>query len=399
MKGRLRAALRCSNVGRVAALGDLLELLLGAYDRFETVRLVAHDWQHFARSRDAIKRFAAESGGTGYATFGFTSEAAPETSEGIVRLWFEKPQRVREEQEGRLRGNILGIRDGERWWMYSPESGARSNEDDVALGSGVGQQYEHFLDPSVFIPALTFELVDETEVAGRRALRVLGRPRTGRSNSRSELFRLAPGADEYELAVDVQVGVLLRVLARLDGEEFSSREVTEIAFDESFAPETFVFVPPPGEVVRSARDSLHHRVRIEEAVALAPFPVFVPSTIGPGWRMTVHFFAGEERPASPASVMIHYSRSGASHQLNITQTAVDARDPYEGFGWDDLDRRGERWRTSTAEQDIGGMPARVQLERDGTRIMISSSDLDLEKLIQLADMLVPAPAEPPSLAD
>jgi len=399
MKGRLRAALHCSNVGRVATLGDVLELLHGAYERFETVRLVAHDWQHFARSHDAIKRFAAESGGTGYATFGFTSDAGPETSEGIVRLWFEKPQRVREEQEGGRRRGVLGIRDGEHWWMYSPESGARSNEDDVAMGSGVGQQYEHFLDPSVFIPGLTFELLGETDVAGRRALRVVGRPRVGRSISRHELFRLAPGADEYELAVDAEVGVLLRVLARLDGEEFSSREVTEIAFDESFAPETFVFVPPPGEVVRSARASLHHRVRIEEAVALAPFPVFVPSTIGPGWRMTVHFFAGEERPVSPASVMIDYARNGASHQLNITQTAVDARDPYEGFGWDDLDRRGERWRTSTEEQDIGGMPARVQLERGGTRIMIGSSDLDLDKLIDLADMLVPAPTEPPSLRE
>jgi outer membrane lipoprotein-sorting protein len=389
---------RC-NVGRVATLGDVLELLYGAYDRFETVRLVAHDWQHTARSGRARKRFSAESGGTAYATIGFTREAAPATSEGIVRLWFEKPQRVREEREGDLRGAVLGIRDGERWWMYSPEFGARSNEDDVRVGSGFGQQYEHFLDPSVLIPELIFEPLDETNVAGRPALRVSGRPRGGRRDSPHQMLRLGVGADEYELAVDAERGVLLRTLARVDGDEFSVHEVTEIAFDESFAPETFVFVPPAGEVVRGVRASLHRRLTIEEAVAAAPFTVFVPRAIGPGWGMTAHFFPGGERPVSPASVAIHYRRDDASHQLNMTQTALEARDPFAGFDWEYVDRGGERLRTWTAERDGDAMAVRVQLERDGTRITITSNDLDLDRLIELADMLAPAPGEPPSLAD
>jgi outer membrane lipoprotein-sorting protein len=399
MKGRLRAALRCSNVGRVATLGDVLELLHGAYDRFETVRLVAHDWQHVARSSRARKRFSAESGGTAYATIGLTREAAPETTEGIVRLWFEKPDRIREEREGDLRGAVLGICDGERWWMYSPESGARSNEDDVSFGSGVGQQYEPFLDPSVLSPGLIFEPLDETFVAGRRALRVSARPRGRKRGSPHQVLLLGVGADEYELAIDGERGVLLRTQARIDGEEFSLHEVTEIAFDESFAPETFVFVPPAGEIVRGVRASLHRRLTIEEAVALAPFTVFVPRAIGPGWRLTVHFFPGEERPASPASVAIHYWRDDASHQLNMTQTALEARDPFAGFEWEDVDRGGARLRTWTAERDGDAMAVRVQFERGGTRITISSNDLDLDRLIELADMLVPAPAEPPSLGD
>jgi outer membrane lipoprotein-sorting protein len=397
MKGRLRAALRCSNVGRVATLGDVLELLHGAYDRFETVRLVAHDWQHVARSSRARKRFSAESGGTAYATIGLTREAAPETTEGIVRLWFEKPDRIREEREGDLRGAVLGICDGERWWMYSPESGARSNEDDVSFGSGVGQQYEPFLDPSVLSPGLIFEPLDETFVAGRRALRVSARPRGRKRGSPHQVLLLGVGADEYELAIDGERGVLLRTQARIDGEEFSLHEVTEIAFDESFAPETFVFVPPAGEIVRGVRASLHRRLTIEEAVAAAPFTVFVPRAIGPGWRMTAHFFPGEERPASPPSVAIHYWRDDASHQLNMTQTALEARDPFAGFDWEYVDRGGERLRTWTAEGDGDAMAVRVQLERDGTRITINSNDLELDRLIELAEMLVPAPAEPPSL--
>jgi hypothetical protein len=150
-------------------------------------------------------------------------------------------------------------------------------------------------------------------------------------------------------------------------------------------------------VVRGVRASQHRRLTIEEAVAVAPFTVFVPRAIGPGWRITVHFFPGEERPASPASVAIHYWRDDASHQLNMTQTALEARDPFAGFEWEDVDRGGGRLRTWTAEGDGDAMAVRVQLERDGTRITINSNDLELDRLIELAEMLVPAPAEPPSL--
>jgi outer membrane lipoprotein-sorting protein len=379
----------------VASLGDLLELLHGAYDRFESVRLTARNWQHVAGSRSAFERFAAESGGT---SLGAVRLGEPEAStrEGIVRLWFEKPHRVREEREGDLGGAVLGIRDGGRWWMYSPDFGARSNEDAPEVGSGVGQQYEHFLDPSPLIPALAFELSDETEVAGRRALQVLARPRGDAPDLRHTLFRLAAGADEYELAVDRERGVLLRAVARFGGEVFSLHEVTEIAFDEPFAPETFVFVPPPGEVVRGARGSSPSRLTIEEAVAAAPFRVFVPRVIGPGWRMTVHFFAGEERPAAPPAVTIHYARDDASHQLNVTQTAIDARDPFDG-DWDEFDRGGVRWRTWKPARDHDTMSPRVQVEREGTRITMTSSDLDFDRLIELAEILVPAPTEPPPL--
>ena len=49
-------------------------------------------------------------------------------------------------------------------------------------------------------------------------------------------------------------GLAIRRATAHDAEDsfarFPTHEVTEIAFDEQFAPETFVFTPPPGEVVR-----------------------------------------------------------------------------------------------------------------------------------------------------
>ncbi len=47
------------------------------------------------------------------------------------------------------------------------------------------------------------------------------------------------GADEYEVVVDVERGVLLRLASRLDGEDIDALEVQEIHFDEAFEEEVF----------------------------------------------------------------------------------------------------------------------------------------------------------------
>lgn len=51
----------------------------------------------------------------------------------------------------------------------------------------------------------------------------------------------------HELAVDAERGVILRATSFIDGQEFFVHEVLEIAFDEDFPDDTFVFTPPPGE--------------------------------------------------------------------------------------------------------------------------------------------------------
>ena len=47
------------------------------------------------------------------------------------------------------------------------------------------------------------------------------------------------GADEYEVLVDAERGVLLRCASRLGGEDFDALEVEEIRFDERFREEMF----------------------------------------------------------------------------------------------------------------------------------------------------------------
>ena len=50
---------------------------------------------------------------------------------------------------------------------------------------------------------------------------------------------LSWGADEYEVVVDAERGVLLLCASRLRGEGFDSLEVEEIYFDERFPEDTF----------------------------------------------------------------------------------------------------------------------------------------------------------------
>ena len=47
------------------------------------------------------------------------------------------------------------------------------------------------------------------------------------------------GADEYEVVVDAERGVLIRCASRLRGEDFDALEVEEIHFDEPLGAEVF----------------------------------------------------------------------------------------------------------------------------------------------------------------
>jgi hypothetical protein len=79
--------------------------------------------------------------------------------------------------------------------------------------------------------------------AGREAVRLRGVP--GKEwDWEWDPDPLHWGADEYEVVVDVERGVLLRTASRLWGKDFDALEVEEIHFDERFGEDVFTSREP-----------------------------------------------------------------------------------------------------------------------------------------------------------
>ena len=356
----------------MSELGDLLELIYGAGERWQTVRLTVREWQHPARTQEAIERLNREHSAGGsrqVMLYGATRGPEPEEVEHIVRVWLDG-DRAREEREGPYAFPTLGIRDGKRWWMYSPEHGASTNEGDPNHQSGVGEQALVLLEPTHVLGALRLERAGEVEVAGRAALLVRGTPRSRSHEGSFTLFRLGFGADEYELVFDRERGVLLRTTSLFDGLPLSAVEVLEIAFDEEFAPETFRFELPEGESFRPLFPHPDH-VTLERAAELAPFDVLAPAEVPADWQLHVLYLPGDDRPPQPPSVNLHYHSANASEQLNIAQTAADAADQHEWLAWE---RDGDVLFAGPAEPH-GLEPGYARVERHGTRATLSSAEL------------------------
>ena len=79
--------------------------------------------------------------------------------------------------------------------------------------------------------------------AGREAVRLVGVPGEG-WDWEWDPDPLYWGADEYEVVVDAERGVLLRCASRLGGKDFDALEVEEIHFDERFPKDTFALREP-----------------------------------------------------------------------------------------------------------------------------------------------------------
>jgi hypothetical protein len=380
-------------------LGDLLVLLHGARGRVSTVRAVVRTWHH-VRVRDEAMARLVERGDV--VTFG--PGGAPERGceESLVRLWFAPSDRVREERED-PDGGRLGVRRGRLWWRYDAQNGAMSNQDRPEVGSGIGEEFGWLLDPAAVIGLLDFGQVSPGRRAGRPVLRVRAVPRVIDHGSDEPLWRLgAVGADELGLEVDAERGTLLGVESRFQQQPFAISEVLEISFDEEFPEDTFVFTPPPGEQVRSITEEFGVRrdMTIEQAVTLAPFIVWIPARLPANWETQIAFAAAQDRPPAVPHVFLHYRASDGTHGVTITESPADHPRDVEAEGpggpWREIER--DHRQIHVREPAESWQPAQARADYEGTRILISSTDLGAEALADLAAGLVQAPSKPPTLA-
>lgn len=390
-----------------AALGELLILMVNAHRSFRTLRGEVRTWSHSERQHEAFMRAHAARIASGssavIALSGDGSEPEPVEWEHLLRVWLAPPDRLREElvmARGGASSVSTVVHVGDTWWSYDADGGAQTN-----AGSRTSQVGVHFqralIDPSRLLASRALEIGGYAVHAGRRAIRVRVTP------SPPETFAWDHGAPHgewpQELLVDAERGIVLRCVSLLDGEPFAIAEFLSVAFDETFPEDTFVFEPPPGEEVRDVREALDGhlgRMPLHQAVARAGFGIYIPARVPDDWRMHVYYSEEDERRRWPAVVHIHYTNESATINVNLNLHA--ARDMDIPSAAPD----GSLWRVEHTEhgplsiwepgERERGMPRIAMLEIAGTRIQISTDDLDADAIARLAASLVPAPADPPA---
>ena len=382
----------------------VFELMHGANRSFRTVRAIIRVWRDEEVHQRAFERHFEQmqqdqGGRSGISVMVGVSESGesePKETEETLRLWIEQPWRRREETEGR--SSRLTVSDGEKTWSYAPEWGAMEHED---VGDAGGEA-SFLFEPAGLLPGLALKALEETQWVGRPVIRVRARPH---ARVHDTFLSHAPGADEHELLVDAERGVLLRTTSHFEGSVFAITEVTEIAFDEVLDPKIFTFEPPEGETIRRPEDlGMDHDVTIEQAAERASFRVWVASDLPraegtrfrPDWEVEVLYQPGLERPRMPEMVVMfchHDTLGSVTIHERAAETALEARPP-----WESLELDGVRVLVLEPSSQRLPVPTQVRLQREGTEIDISSAEVDRDSLIAVARSLVPAPTGPPSFS-
>ncbi|VBA62461.1 hypothetical protein [Mycobacterium attenuatum] len=394
--------------GDEVELGALLALLSGAADSFRTVRATYRIWRHTQRSHDAQRAEVEERKRCGEGvSFVIARPVAgredpppppppPETHE-TVRIWRDGP-RLREEHHGGHQDGNYGVADGPLWWSWSEQFGARCNQDDPRVESGIGQQLRFMLNPTPLLGFLSFWVSGRSEVAGRGTVttHAILLPRVYRHAGFFNYGLLGIGAQHYKFEIDRERGVPLAVSAIRDEQPFFKITTLAICFDEPIPAETFHFVAPEGEEIQTVRDTqrLQESVSLTEAQQRAPFTVLLPERALAGWHMRCMFVKAVKRPPSPARLSLTYRSADGQQSLAIWQTAAADRAAFEhGTGIND-----ENWQVVARDRTVVGVrttewgEVEVRLERDGTFAYLISNDLSADQIATMAASLRPAPS-------
>jgi hypothetical protein len=388
-------------------LGDLLELLHGASSRFDRLHAVFRTWRHEEREEEAFAAHAEGAqiaGAIHVADLDVDGDEADEhyspEIEGVVRIWLDGLDKLREEREDDD-GFEITVRRGAKWLQRSEDADVYMGEyDDEGMGTAADvQELSWLADPGRAVGILDLEPSGHGQRAGRDVILVRARPLDAHRGS-GLLEPFGEGADEYCFEVDADLGLILRLEARRDGLPFSIFEALSIEVDEPIPEERFTLEPPPGQRIRTMEEAFGRTafdIPLHRAARDASFRVFIPARVPREWELTVTSMSAGETPDLPARVVLSYRSRDATASLMVMETSSDARSQSAvGPGvpaFEDITRDGLHLRAS--ERTTEWPQSEVALVRDGTAISMFSSDLEVEALIAFALSLVPASDAPP----
>ena len=158
---------------------------------------------------------------------------------------------------------------GREWTGYHPDRGYR-HQPEGPEGLHLVWALLSMLQPATLLEELQLERDGAQPSAwlGRPATRLIGRPSDRTAFHRpGRISFAASGADDIELIVDTERGLVGRLAARSQGRPFRVFEYTDASFDEPFEGGVFTLVPPDGEPLRPLAPSHNHGVSLAEAIA------------------------------------------------------------------------------------------------------------------------------------
>ena len=371
----------------MVSLGEVLELVQAARHRFTAVEATVRQEHRVPPpnvgqpDRAALSRADDEPG-----------PEAPQLMATVSRLWVERPSRFRQEDgpEGQATTSSVVVIDGDHWWRYYPGSGVSSNDGDPS--SGLVPSLAILLEPSELLSEVELSVVGPVTVAGRAGIEMTATPCPLLRFPASSYSWLTRGADQLQLVIDAERGLLLRLVRMAGGQRLEAQEVLDVTYDQVLPRQ--LFVPPLGEEPPDMAWPV--RVDLEQAISLVPFTVLVPTIVPAGTTMAASF--APRRGAQEAGLRISYSFPHATHSLVFFESAG----PLAGMdtsGWERVEREGVQLLVSEHEQTrhsvqshSGRVGHQVQLERWGTHVLVDS-DLELETLVRIVCSVGPVTAE------
>jgi hypothetical protein len=225
-----------------AGLGDVIGLMQRARTRYDWVELSADTYLRrdlFARAMH--KQEAQASPGSVARLEPAEGWSAPPADapvlvrQGRVHLWAHDLLRWRVDLELEEGYRQSEARNGMAFWRVVEAT----FDDDHAgprLSVEEGPQYDppqymRLWDPALLVAELSLELGGSANVAGREGILLRARPRPTLRPDGQDFILLEEGGDRYELVIDAERGVVLRLIGELDGERMTVEEVIEVIFD------------------------------------------------------------------------------------------------------------------------------------------------------------------------
>jgi len=213
-------------------LPTVLNLLYESDARWRTLRAEGEEWSDEERSREAFLRSVRPG-----AVVGMRGHPGPADRDPRWSVWVRRPGRWRSDFGGPHQHRFLVIADGDRRCSSSPDGRYRIDEQHDRSEGPPGPA-SFLLRPRGLPAVVDLEVVGRTRAIGRDALILRGRPLPQAPVRGPGIMR---GADEVELGVDADRGVLLWFEQRLEGRPYWRVAMTSVAFDEELDDALFSF--------------------------------------------------------------------------------------------------------------------------------------------------------------